>query len=448
MLFQDTKLILNLLPNEVSISYITNNQKQFVKTVPLIYTQNNKTDELTFGLNETILLKQEEFFETFQILDSNFNVIVKDEIFESFVNYIFANILYIDDWKADISILKRIMIFQSNISESINYNTFANKLRQLFLNNNISLASEVYQIDSDYLTSMFYSTTAEIEKANIVINIQESFSSSSIYINGIETYKKKTMMSGSFLNFQLSSKGELTRDDTSVNNENSLTQWKDSTTWLTKARNLMMNFVILNSFEKDEVKTYYNSNDLDYLTYQDKNLKYKIKLDSLEEIKKTFLFDNYTINQADNKTTTVKSINALLKDVFEIGLASNVQLFNKDTNEDENEKQGKSKAELDQEQQKLSDFITQNYPVKEKSYSYKIIPSKNEVKINKVILQIAPTLLLIPHFESSIKKLVNKYISDSSVEVIFDTGFDNWFINSKFAINCNDRDMLLTFNKN
>ena len=448
MLFQDTKLILNLLPNEVSISYITNNQKQFVKTVPLIYTQNNKTDELTFGLNETILLKQEEFFETFQILDSNFNVIVKEEIFESFVNYIFANILYIDDWKADISILKRIMIFQSNISESINYNTFANKLRQLFLNNNISLASEVYQIDSDYLTSMFYSTTAEIEKANIVINIQESFSSSSIYINGIETYKKKTMMSGSFLNFQLSSKGELTRDDTSVNNENSLTQWKDSTTWLTKARNLMMNFVILNSFEKDEVKTYYNSNDLDYLTYQDKNLKYKIKLDSLEEIKKTFLFDNYTINQADNKTTTVKSINALLKDVFEIGLASNVQLFNKDTNEDENEKQGKSKAELDQEQQKLSDFITQNYPVKEKSYSYKIIPSKNEVKINKVILQIAPTLLLIPHFESSIKKLVNKYISDSSVEVIFDTGFDNWFINSKFAINCNDRDMLLTFNKN
>lgn len=448
MLFQDTKLILNLLPNEVSISYITNNQKQFVKTVPLIYTQNNKTDELTFGLNETILLKQEEFFETFQILDSNFNVIVKDEIFESFVNYIFANILYIDDWKADISILKRIMIFQSNIPESINYNTFANKLRQLFLNNNISLASEVYQIDSDYLTSMFYSTTAEIEKANIVINIQESFSSSSIYINGIETYKKKTMMSGSFLNFQLSSKGELTRDDTSVNNENSLTQWKDSTTWLTKARNLMMNFVILNSFEKDEVKTYYNSNDLDYLTYQDKNLKYKIKLDSLEEIKKTFLFDNYTINQADNKTTTVKSINALLKDVFEIGLASNVQLFNKDTNEDENEKQGKSKAELDQEQQKLSDFITQNYPVKEKSYSYKIIPSKNEVKINKVILQIAPTLLLIPHFESSIKKLVNKYISDSSVEVIFDTGFDNWFINSKFAINCNDRDMLLTFNKN
>lgn len=448
MLFQDTKLILNLLPNEVSISYITNNQKQFVKTVPLIYTQNNKTDELTFGLNETILLKQEEFFETFQILDSNFNVIVKDEIFESFVNYIFANILYIDHWKADISILKRIMIFQSNIPESINYNTFANKLRQLFLNNNISLASEVYQIDSDYLTSMFYSTTAEIEKANIVINIQESFSSSSIYINGIETYKKKTMMSGSFLNFQLSSKGELTRDDTSVNNENSLTQWKDSTTWLTKARNLMMNFVILNSFEKDEVKTYYNSNDLDYLTYQDKNLKYKIKLDSLEEIKKTFLFDNYTINQADNKTTTVKSINALLKDVFEIGLASNVQLFNKDTNEDENEKQGKSKAELDQEQQKLSDFITQNYPVKEKSYSYKIIPSKNEVKINKVILQIAPTLLLIPHFESSIKKLVNKYISDSSVEVIFDTGFDNWFINSKFAINCNDRDMLLTFNKN
>ncbi|GMM39136.1 hypothetical protein FOG48_02278 [Hanseniaspora uvarum] len=448
MLFQDTKLILNLLPNEVSISYITNNQKQFVKTVPLIYTQNNKTDELTFGLNETILLKQEEFFETFQILDSNFNVIVKEEIFESFVNYIFANILYIDDWKADISILKRIMIFQSNIPESINYNTFANKLRQLFLNNNISLASEVYQIDSDYLTSMFYSTTAEIEKANIVINIQESFSSSSIYINGIETYKKKTMMSGSFLNFQLSSKGELTRDDTSVNNENSLTQWKDSTTWLTKARNLMMNFVILNSFEKDEVKTYYNSNDLDYLTYQDKNLKYKIKLDSLEEIKKTFLFDNYTINQADNKTTTVKSINALLKDVFEIGLASNVQLFNKDTNEDENEKQGKSKAELDQEQQKLSDFITQNYPVKEKSYSYKIIPSKNEVKINKVILQIAPTLLLIPHFESSIKKLVNKYISDSSVEVIFDTGFDNWFINSKFAINCNDRDMLLTFNKN
>ncbi|KAL6948449.1 hypothetical protein ACO0OE_002485 [Hanseniaspora uvarum] len=448
MLFQDTKLILNLLPNEVSISYITNNQKQFVKTVPLIYTQNNNTDELTFGLNETILLKQEEFFETFQILDSNFNVIVKEEIFESFVNYIFANILYIDDWKADISILKRIMIFQSNIPEGINYNTFANKLRQLFLNNNISLASEVYQIDSDYLTSMFYSTTAEIEKANIVINIQESFSSSSIYINGIETYKKKTMMSGSFLNFQLSSKGELTRDDTSVNNENSLTQWKDSTTWLTKARNLMMNFVILNSFEKDEVKTYYNSNDLDYLTYQDKNLKYKIKLDSLEEIKKTFLFDNYTINQADNKTTTVKSINALLKDVFEIGLASNVQLFNKDTNEDENEKQGKSKAELDQEQQKLSDFITQNYPVKEKSYSYKIIPSKNEVKINKVILQIAPTLLLIPHFESSIKKLVNKYISDSSVEVIFDTGFDNWFINSKFAINCNDRDMLLTFNKN
>lgn len=448
MLFQDTKLILNLLPNEVSISYITNNQKQFVKTVPLIYTQNNKTDELTFGLNETILLKQEEFFETFQILDSNFNVIVKDEIFESFVNYIFANILYIDDWKSDISILKRIMIFQSNIPENINYNTFANKLRQLFLNNNISLASEVYQIDSDYLTSMFYSTTAEIEKANIVINIQESFSSSSIYINGIETYKKKTMMSGSFLNFQLSSKGELTRDDTSVNNENSLTQWKDSTTWLTKARNLMMNFVILNSFEKDEVKTYYNSNDLDYLTYQDKNLKYKIKLDSLEEIKKTFLFDNYTINQADNKTTTVKSINALLKDVFEIGLASNVQLFNKDTNEDENEKQGKSKAELDQEQQKLSDFITQNYPVKEKSYSYKIIPSKNEVKINKVILQIAPTLLLIPHFESSIKKLVNKYISDSSVEVIFDTGFDSWFINSKFAINCNDRDMLLTFNKN
>lgn len=448
MLFQDTKLILNLLPNEVSISYITNNQKQFVKTVPLIYTQNNKTDELTFGLNETILLKQEEFFETFQILDSNFNVIVKEEIFESFVNYIFANILYIDHWKADISILKRIMIFQSNIPESINYNTFANKLRQLFLNNNISLASEVYQIDSDYLTSMFYSTTAEIEKANIVINIQESFSSSSIYINGIETYKKKTMMSGSFLNFQLSSKGELTRDDTSVNNENSLTQWKDSTTWLTKARNLMMNFVILNSFEKDEVKTYYNSNDLDYLTYQDKNLKYKIKLDSLEEIKKTFLFDNYTINQADNKTTIVKSINALLKDVFEIGLASNVQLFNKDTNEDENEKQGKSKAELDQEQQKLSDFITQNYPVKEKSYSYKIIPSKNEVKINKVILQIAPTLLLIPHFESSIKKLVNKYISDSSVEVIFDTGFDNWFINSKFAINCNDRDMLLTFNKN
>lgn len=448
MLFQDTKLILNLLPNEVSISYITNNRKQFVKTVPLIYTQNNKTDELTFGLNETILLKQEEFFETFQILDSNFNVIVKEEIFESFVNYIFANILYIDDWKSDISILKRIMIFQSNIPENINYNTFANKLRQLFLNNNISLASEVYQIDSDYLTSMFYSTTAEIEKANIVINIQESFSSSSIYINGIETYKKKTMMSGSFLNFQLSSKGELTRDDTSVNNENSLTQWKDSTTWLTKARNLMMNFVILNSFEKDEVKTYYNSNDLDYLTYQDKNLKYKIKLDSLEEIKKTFLFDNYTINQADNKTTTVKSINALLKDVFEIGLASNVQLFNKDTNEDENEKQGKIKAELDQEQQKLSDFITQNYPVKEKSYSYKIIPSKNEVKINKVILQIAPTLLLIPHFESSIKKLVNKYISDSSVEVIFDTGFDNWFINSKFAINCNDRDMLLTFNKN
>jgi hypothetical protein len=448
MLFQDTKLILNLLPNEVSISYITNNQKQFVKTVPLIYTQNNKTDELTFGLNETILLKQEEFFETFQILDSNFNVIVKEEIFESFVNYIFANILYIDDWKSDISILKRIMIFQSNIPENINYNTFANKLRQLFLNNNISLASEVYQIDSDYLTSMFYSTTAEIEKANIVINIQESFSSSSIYINGIETYKKKTMMSGSFLNFQLSSKGELTRDDTSVNNENSLTQWKDSTTWLTKARNLMMNFVILNSFEKDEVKTYYNSNDLDYLTYQDKNLKYKIKLDSLEEIKKTFLFDNYTINQADNKTTTVKSINALLKDVFEIGLASNVQLFNKDTNEDENEKQGKNKAELDQEQQKLSDFITQNYPVKEKSYSYKIIPSKNEVKINKVILQIAPTLLLIPHFESSIKKLVKKYISDSSVEVIFDTGFDNWFINSKFAINCNDRDMLLTFNKN
>ena len=87
MLFQDTKLILNLLPNEVSISYITNNQKQFVKTVPLIYTQNNKTDELTFGLNETILLKQEEFFETFQILDSNFNVIVKEEIFESFANY-------------------------------------------------------------------------------------------------------------------------------------------------------------------------------------------------------------------------------------------------------------------------------------------------------------------------------------------------------------------------
>lgn len=66
MLFQDTKLILNLLPNEVSISYITNNQKQFVKTVPLIYTQNNKTDELTFGLNETILLKQEEFLKLFK----------------------------------------------------------------------------------------------------------------------------------------------------------------------------------------------------------------------------------------------------------------------------------------------------------------------------------------------------------------------------------------------
>ena len=448
MLFQDTKLVLNLLPNEVHISYITNNSKQFVKTVPLVYTQNNTTNELTFGLNETVLLKQHGNLETFQIIDSNFNVIVKDELFESFINYIFANILYIEEWKTDLSILKRIMVFQHNIPDEINYNSFANKLRQLFLNNKILLASEVYQIDTDYLTSMYYSTTADIEKANIVINVQESFTSSSIYINGIETYKKKTMMSGSFLNFQLSNKGELVRNDASVINDNSLTQWKDGATWLTKARNLMMNFVTLNSYEKDEIKTYYNANGLDYLTYHDKDLKYKIKLDTLEEIKKTFLFDNYVVSENEDKPITVKSINSLLKDVFEFGIALNVQLFNKESNEEDSEKQTKMRAELDDGQQKLNDFITQNYPVKEKTYSYKVIPSKSEVKINKVILKIAPTLLSIPHFENTIKKLITKYISDSSVEVIFDIDFDSWFISSKFATNCNDKDMLLTFNKN
>lgn len=445
MLFQDTKLLFNLLPNEISLNYITNNNKQFVKTVPLVYTTNNKTNELTFGLHEHILLKDDVCFETFQILDSDYSVIVQDDIFEQFINYIFSNVLFIEEWKRDLSVITRVLIFQNGIPTRNNLSSFSNKLRKLFLTIDSPLAKETYQIDSDYLTSMFYSTTTDIEKANIIINIQESFSSSSIYINGIETYKKKTKMSGSFLNFQLSMKGELTRNRENLNTSNSLSQWKDSTTWLTKARSLMMNFVILNSYERDELKTYYNSHGLDYLTYKDRNLSFKINLDSLEEIKRVFLFDNYVVND-DTNNVTVKSINTLLKETFENGLALDVQLLNKDTKEgNENERRSTLSTE---EEKKIYDFIVENYPVKQNSYDYNIVPSKSAVKINKIILKIAPTLLIIPHFESSIKKIINKYISDSSAEVILEIGSDVWSVNSQFATNCNDKHMLLVFNSN
>lgn len=446
MLFQDTKLLFNLLPNEISLSYITNNNKQFVKTVPLVYTRNNKTNELTFGLNESILLKDDECFETFQILDSNYNVIVQDDIFEQFINYIFSNILFIEEWRSDLSVITRILIFQTNIPTRINLSSFSNKLRKLFLALDNPLSKETYQVDSDYLTSMFYSTTTDIEKANIIINIQESFSSSAVYINGIETYKTTTKMSGSFLNFQLSMKGELTRKEGNSISSLSLTQWKDSTTWLTKVRSLMMNFVILNSYERDELKTYYNSHGLDYLTYKDRNLSFKITLDSLEEIKRVFLFDNYVVND-DTNNVTVKSINSLLKDTFENGLGLDVQLLNKDTNEEGNENDSKSTLS-NEEEKKIHDFIVENYPIKQKSYAYKIVPSNSAVKINKIILKIAPALLIIPHFENSIKKIINKYISDPSAEVIVEIGSEAWSVNNHFAFNCNDKYMLLAFNKN
>lgn len=445
MLFQDTKLLFNLLPNEISLNYITNNNKQFVKTVPLVYTTNNKTNELTFGLNESILLKDDDCFETFHILDSDYNVIVQDDIFEQFIDYIFSNVLFIEEWRSDLSVITRVLIFQTNISTRINLSSFANKLRKLFLAIDSPLSKETYQVNSDCLTSMFYSTTTDIEKANIIINIQESFSSSSVYINGIETYKKKTKMSGSFLNFQLSMKGELTRNGGSSNSSSSLTQWKDSTTWLTKARSLMMNFIVLNSYERDELKTYYNSHGLDYLTYKDRNLSFKINLDSLEEIKRVFLFDNYVVNDETNNVT-VKSINSLLKDTFENGLGLDVQLLNKDTNEEGNE--DKSSTLSNEEEKKIHDFIVDSYPTKPKSYAYKVVPSKGAVKINKIILKIAPTLLIIPHFESSIKKIINKYISDPSAEVIMEIGSDAWSVNNHFATNCNDKYMLLAFNKN
>lgn len=444
MLFQNTKLLFNLLPNEISLSYITNNNKQFVKTVPLVYTTNTKTNELTFGLNENILLKDDDCFETFQILDSDYNVIVQDDIFEQFINYIFSNVLFIDEWKNDLSVIESILVFQSNIQKKINLNSFSNKLRKLFYNIDSPLSKETYQLDSDQLASMSYTTTQDIEKAVIVINIQESFSSSSVYINGIETYKKKTKMCGSFLNFQLSMKGELSRNGGNLNNSNSLLQWKDSTTWLTKVRSLMMNFITLNSYEKDELKTYYNSHGLDYLTYKDRNLNFKINLDSLEEIKRVFLFDNYVIND-DTNNITVKSINSLLKDTFENGLALDVQLLSQDTNEESNE----NKSTLsNEEEKKIHDFIFESYPTKPKSYAYKVVPSKSDIKINKIILKIAPTLLIIPHFENSIKKIINKYISDPTVEIIVEVGSDIWSVNHHFATNCNDKNMMLLFNKN
>ncbi len=61
MRLQDTKLILNLLPNEEYKLY-NKQSKTTVKTVPLIYTQTTIRMNLLLFELKTILLKQEEFF--------------------------------------------------------------------------------------------------------------------------------------------------------------------------------------------------------------------------------------------------------------------------------------------------------------------------------------------------------------------------------------------------
>ena len=468
MTFSNSKIVISLLPNELTIGFIVNGNKQFINTVPLVYTFNaNAKEQLIFGLIDTLLLETNgNNYETYQILNNKFDVIVEDTIFEQFIDYLYKDVLKIDNWKGtDIVSSQPVLVFQHNVKEG-NMFSFANKFRKLIFESGSKIP--VYQIDTDMITSMYYSNNASLEKTNMVINLQESFSKINVYNSGVEIYKLQSAISGSYLNYQLIEKGVVS---TLKDADSSTKQWQDNYSWLTRCRGFMLNFVPLEdgANDLDTLKQYYNSKGEPFLFYKDQNNSLKIDLVDLEKIKKEYLYEGFN---------TAISVKNLIDEAIDHSLPLRIQLFNKQetSNKKENEEGEQQKQQEEEERGKMeiekgneqSTFVTDNnkanfvnhlkqeYPKKEKSYSYKIVNNtdpQSKASINKIIVRVGANLTIIPFFFQVIRQLLKEKLfqhgyNASDYEVVIDEDFNSWEVVTKFSINCNDKEVLLVLNKN
>lgn len=447
MSLASSKIVISLLPNELNIGFIVNGDKQFINTVPLIYTfKSDEKQKLVFGFIDTLLLDTKtQSYETYQILNNDFEVIVEDDIFEQFIDYIFTKVLKLDEWKVNSTVLTQsVLVFQHGIQKD-NLFSFANRFRRLAFN--LGLRFPIYQLDTDLVTSMYYSTNSSIEKTNMVFNLQESFSSANIYNNGVELYKQKSAMSGSYLNYQLIQRGI----SSSVSKESSTKQWQDSYSWLTRCRGFMLNFFSLeNGLENLEtIKKYYNSEDKPFLYFKDQYNSLKIDLEDLEKTKKEYLYDGFE---------SAISVRNLINEAIESSLHLKIQLFN---NKDDSNKPGSEEKEPHVETSNdnssaFVNFLHQEYPKKEKSYSYRIVnntDAHSQSNINKIIVRIGSNLTVIPFYLQIIRHFLKEKLSQSGYnpsdyEVVIDEDSNSWDIINKFAMNCDDNEVLLSLNKN
>lgn len=441
MALPNSRIIINLLPHELCVGFIVNGSKQFLKSVPLVYTvENGNTDKLIFGLTSTLLLDTAlNSYETYQILDKNFDVVVADHVFESFIHYLYSEVLGIEDWKENSDVTTQtVLVFQHVLQEDLT-RSFAANLRKLFFDHKLHVP--VYQFDTDLITSMYYSTVSSIEKANIIINLQESFSSTNVYSNGIELYRDATSLSGSFLNYRLSECGVVS----SSTQSSSTKHWQDTYTWLTSCRNTMLNFVAVGDSPADfeTLKQYYNSKGNDFLYYKDHSNSLKIDLADLEKIKKEYLYDGFG---------AAVSVRKLIEDTIENSMPLKIQLFNKN---DDSEKTN-SDISGSNENRSFEEHIKKEYPKQEKSYAYTVVKNsdpQSRTGLNKIVVRIASNLTIIPFFLQTVKtvikdKLANLGYHPSDYEVVIDEDFNSWEIVSKFAVSCGDRDVLLALNRN
>lgn len=442
-----SKIVISLLPNELNIGFTVNGDKQFINTVPLIYTfKSDEKQKLVFGLVDTLLLDTKtESYETYQILNNDFDVIVEDDIFEQFIDYLYTKVLRLGDWKVNSSVLAQsVLVFQHGIKQD-NMSSFANKFRRLAFN--LGLRFPIYQLDTDLVTSMYYSTNSSIEKTNMVFNLQESFSSANVYNNGVELYKQKSAMSGSYLNYQLIERGI----SSSVSKESSTKQWQDSYSWLTRCRGFMLNFFSLeNGVESLEtIKKYYNSEDETFLYFKDQYNSLKIDLEDLEKTKKEYLYDGFE---------SATSVRSLINEAIENSLHLKIQLFNnKDDSSKAESKEKEPHVETSSDQNTtFVSYLKQEYPKKEKSYSYRIVTNTDaqyQTNINKIIVRIGSNMTVIPFYLHVVRHFLKEKLSQSGYnpsdyEVVIDEDSNSWDIINKFAINCDDKEVLLTLNKN
>ncbi|XBW37925.1 hypothetical protein QEN19_003505 [Hanseniaspora menglaensis] len=448
MSFSASKVVINILPNELEVWVVVGAKNQFLKTVPLVYTvEKGKVEEPIFGLVNTLLLDTiKKEYETYQIFNKNCEVIVNDSVFLAYLDYLYNEILGFDDWRGKESPVSNssqpVLIFQHFIEEN-NLNSFANRFRKIVFDHGLKIP--IFQLDTDLVTSMFYSTNATIEKSNIVVNLQESFSSISVYSKGIEIYKKKSLISGSYLNFQLAERGVVTSSSSLAS---STKHWQDSYSWLNSCRGFMLNFVPLEngSFDFDTLKQYYNSKNQSFLNFSDQDNSLKIELKDLEKIKREYLYIGF-----GNEI----SIQQLINDSIDNSLPLKIQLYNKNEQGTGSENPS-SDFVHESSESTFTEYLQNEYPKKEKSYSYKI--SKNsdpefKAVINKIIVRIGANLSLIPFFSQVVTQLVRDKLSErgysnSDFEVIIDEDFNSSDIVNKFASNCNDREVLLALNKN